>query len=43
MVGKRFGYGVCTFKFLNFELGENVSVVVQGSNALELIVSGKCL
>ncbi|MGY8714466.1 MAG: hypothetical protein ACKVJ1_11305, partial [Verrucomicrobiia bacterium] len=40
VVGKRFGYGVCAFTFSNLSLGNGVTVVVQGSNALELIVEG---
>ncbi|MDG0963632.1 MAG: putative Ig domain-containing protein, partial [Opitutales bacterium] len=38
--GKRFGYGVCTFTFSNIFIGNEVSVVVQGDNALEFVVNG---
>jgi hypothetical protein len=40
ILGKRFGYGVSTFTFASLSLGENVSVLVKGSNALEIVVEG---
>ena len=40
VAGERFGYGICTFAFLDFELGKNLTVLVKGNNALQIVVDG---
>ena len=40
VIGQRYGYGVCEFSFLNFNLGSGVSVIVKGANALEIKIDG---